>query len=373
MKIVEGVGFEINYSNNLACYTYNGIYKHLFIKNEEYNNWYNLVNKTVSKKHNTDLKGKIYLGKLSDLPRHKIKDYFISNNLNKTSKLEQAGTIVLNKKYLIDFEEILNINSQQNVYYKLEKYKIYSFYNSNDKNFIRNELLKGYKNHHPKYMDDENIPFIIKIKESDDIKNIPLDLRNFISNKKYEEYYVKIIYRENTIIELINITFLLKTHPEINIIFDEDLLLLLNDEGLTLDNEYLETLDNMFESKSQDNINLALEMLSNINIKQYSFQIALLLNKHKDIFIHGSGLSLKHNRSFKSILEYFKVKNIKFNDDWRLFIVSLYKEYQNNPEYVKILNEFIKQNLNKHLKDFYSPDKNKHFIEIIDNDFKFNI
>ena len=370
MKIVEGVGYEINYSNNLVCYTYSNIYKHLFIKNEE---WFNFINKIISQKHNTDLKGKIHLGKLSDLPRHKIKDYFINNNLNKTSKLEQAGTIVLNKKYLIDFKKTLDINNQQNTYHKLEKYKIYSFYNSNDKNFIIDQLLKGYKNNHLKYMNDENVPFIIRIKESDNIKNLPLDVRNFISDKKYEECYVKIIYRENTIIDLINTTLLLKTHPETNIVFDEDLLLLLNDEGLTLDDEYLETLNNMFESKSQDNINLALEMLSNINIKQHSFQIALLLNKHKDIFIHGSGLSLKHNRSFKSILGYFKVKNIEFNEDWRSFIVSLYKEYQNNPEYVKILNEFVKQNLNKYLKDFYSPNENKHFIEITNTDFKFNI
>ena len=36
------------------------------------------------------LNGKVYLGKLSSLPRHKIKDYFKENNVSKTSRLDQS-------------------------------------------------------------------------------------------------------------------------------------------------------------------------------------------------------------------------------------------------------------------------------------------
>ena len=50
----------------------------------------------------------------------------------------------------------------------------------------------------------------------------------------------------------------------INILFDEDFLTDLNADGIELDNDYLATLSSMFESREQANINLALEMLSNI-------------------------------------------------------------------------------------------------------------
>jgi hypothetical protein len=116
----------------------------------------------------------------------------------------------------------------------------------------------------------------------------------------------------------------------------------------------------MFESKSQDNINLALEMLSNVNIEKYSLTIALFLNKHKNIFAWGSGLSLTQNNSFKSTIKYFKSKNINFESDWRFFSTNLYKLHKDNPENITIITDFVQQNINQYLKE-YNP---KDFMEI---------
>ena len=151
-------------------------------------------------------------------------------------------------------------------------------------------------------------------------------------------------------------------NPHVNIIFDEDLIEVINEDGFELDDDYLSTLDSMFESESQDNINLALEMLSNVNIEKNSLTIALFLNKHKNIFSWGSGLSITKNNSFKSTLKYFKSKNINFESDWRIFSTNLLKLHKDNPKNVDIIKDFTLQNINMYLKQFGSDGKG--FIEL---------
>jgi hypothetical protein len=113
-------------------------------------------------------------------------------------------------------------------------------------------------------------------------------------------------------------------------------------------------------------------MISNINIEKHSLTIALFLNKHKDIFSWGSGLSLKHNKSFKSIIKYFESKNINFNyEDWIRFSLNLYKLHKDNPENVRIIQNFMKQNINGYLKS--NIGSNESYIELNNIDFKFNI
>ena len=93
-------------------------------------------------------------------------------------------------------------------------------------------------------------------------------------------------------------------------------------------------------------------MLSNVNIEKNSLTIALFLNKHKNTFSWGSGLSITKNNSFKSTLKYFKSKNINFDHDWRSFSANLYKLHKNNPKNLEIINNFIQQNINQYLKEF---------------------
>ena len=107
----------------------------------------------------------------------------------------------------------------------------------------------------------------------------------------------------------------------------------------------------MFESREQDNINMALEMLSNIDIEKHLLIISLFLNKHNEKFNWGSGLTMNNNRSFKSILEYIKSKDIDCFSDWRVFTAGLFKNFQNDPESLVVITEFIKQNLNNILND----------------------
>jgi len=191
-------------------------------------------------------------------------------------------------------------------------------------------------------------------------------LTSFLQNKTPETLYIKDLCRENNIIEIFSYIEYIFKNPHVNIIFDEDLIGVINEDGFELDDDYLSTLDNMFESKSQDNINLALEMLSNVNIEKYSLTIALFLNKHINKFSWGSGLSIKHNNSFKSTLKYFESKNINFESDWRIFSTNLLKLYKDNPKNVNIIKDFIQQNINLYLKQFSSDGKG--FIELANFD-----
>jgi len=321
----------------------------LLLTKNEYKLYNELVTKLLNKPVDTTLGKKVYLGKLSNLPRHKMKDFFTENKVSKTSKVDQSTTIVINKSHLIDFNKMFNSGTS---FHLLKPTKIYTFESSQDNDFITRHA-KTYS----KFQD--NLPHIILVNDNNKSKLTP-KLVNFLNDKENYDGYYKNLYREKNIAELyFYLEYLLK-NPNVNVVFDEDLMAPLNQEGFELDEEYLTTLDGMFESKSQDNINLALEMLSNVNIEKHSLTIALFLNKHKNIFSWGSGLSITNNNSFKSTIKYFKSKNINFESDWRSFSTNLYKLHKDNPENITIITDFVQQNINQYLKVFNPND----FMEI---------
>lgn len=337
------------------CFLYHN-YNHsndgniFFTKNEKIN-YENLIKALLSQKIDTTLTGKVYLGKLSSLPRHKIKDYFKENKVNKTSRLDQSDTIILNKEYLIEFNKMFESASS---WYRLKPCKAYKFESEQDKNYIES-VSKSY--YHGNIIFNDS--FIIMTTEESKNRITP-KLVNFLQDKKSEDLYYKSLYREKSLVEVHNYLEYIWKNPHVKVIFDENIMEPLNEDGFELDEEYLTTLDGMFESKSQDNINLALEMLSNVNIEKNSLTIALFLNKHRNKFSWGSGLSITKNNSFKSTLKYFKSKDINFESDWRSFSANLYKLHKDNPKNLEIINEFIQQNINQYLKEF----SNKQYIEV---------
>jgi len=321
----------------------------LLLTENEYKNLNGLVTKLLNKPVDTTLGKKVYLGKLSNLPRHKMKDFFIENKVSKTSRVDQSDTIVIHKSHLVEFDKMF---SSGLAYNKLKATKIYTFKTSQDNDFIT-RYARTYS------MSQSDLPYIVLVNDNNKSKLTP-KLVNFLSDKDNYDGYYRNLYREKNLIELYSYLEYLLKNPHVNVIFDEDLMAPLNQEGFELDEEYLTTLDGMFESKSQDNINLALEMLSNVNIEKHSLTIALFLNKHKKKFAWGSGLSITQNNSFKSTIKYFKSKNINFESDWRSFSTNLYKLHKNNPENVAILKDFVQQNINQYLKEFNPKD----FMEI---------
>jgi hypothetical protein len=336
MGIVKSRSLRPNTSNKdiFIYYGHKSYDSFIILDKSEYKIYKEFTRTLLDKPHDMKFGEKIYLSKTSNISRHKIKEYFHTNKLNKTSKLNQSNTIILSKQHLQELDDILNT--------KISLKEIY-FFELKD-----NDYIIKHTTCYDKSDLNDGIPFCLII---DKPHNVTTEVKEFLQDKNSKELYVKQLYRQNNIIEIFSyIEYVLK-NPHVNIIFDEDLIEVINGDGFELDNDYLSTLDDMFNSKSQDNINLALEMLSNVNIEKHSLTIALFLNKHKNKFIWGSGLSITRNSSFKSIIKYFKSKNINFELDWRSFSINLYKLHKDNPENLKIIQEFIHQNINMYLRE----------------------
>jgi hypothetical protein len=347
--ITEDLQFSLNTnSRTQELFNYNSgwnSYQHIEWTPEEYAIYQNKIQKLLSQPKSSKLGKRIYLGRLSSLPRHRIKEYFKSNGIEKTSKISYADSIIMNKEYIIDFNTNFDPNKRWGGFYEARKYSIKT--EDELKLIFKYTDCKGdrYSEAINQFNNGKKASIIV---EKENYYHINTVLNNF----SYTTLYMKKLYREANVIELIEYLELLKKYPNIQVVYDEDLLKPLNKDGIKLDEDYLKTLNSMFESKNQDNINLALEMLSNVSIEDNSLTIALFLNKHYPLFSWGSGLTIKNNISFKSILKYLKSQKIDYEKDWRLFSTALYKIHKNNPESVLIIKDFVKQNLNTYLSEW---------------------
>jgi hypothetical protein len=70
----------------------------LLLTKNEYKLYNELVTKLLNKPVDTTLGKKVYLGKLSNLPRHKMKDFFTENHL-KYTKISQADQYLFEKLF----------------------------------------------------------------------------------------------------------------------------------------------------------------------------------------------------------------------------------------------------------------------------------
>lgn len=349
MKLKEFCVIEKDYfdANKLTLHNRHGGKSYYLTQNEK-DFYIGGIKKIINKPKNNKLNGKIYLGRLSDLPRHKVKEAFLNSPHSKTSRIEQAGTIILNKNLLT---ELLGILERL----EMDKYLYFTKKNENLSNFIINRMKSEYviSDFKPKYRHND------LLYKTSPLQNYGSMFRGF--GWEYFELYELYLYRKNRIVEAIEFIEFYNKNPKASIIFDDEFLVETNKkDSVDLDESYLEVLDNMFESKDQANINLALEMLSNIDIEKYHLTIALFLNKHIEKFEWGSGLSLKKCKSFKSIEEYFKNKKIFYNKDWREFSLGLYNNAKTKEE-IDLIKNFIIQNLNLYLKE-----KNKGELSIKD-------
>ena len=103
---------------------------------EEIKEYNILINNIIKKSPTIVIKDKVYLGVLSDIPRHKIKDYLSSHNASKTSKLNYASTIILNKLYLKELQKIFKDFTYREIYKITDK---------EDLDYIQNDINEGNK------------------------------------------------------------------------------------------------------------------------------------------------------------------------------------------------------------------------------------
>ena len=314
----------------------------------------NLIYSNEGKGH---MIGPVYVGKGSNIPRHKIKEFFKEKNIKKTSLIETSNTIVFDKqviKQLVDHytgEEtktaIIPYTQQIFDYIKNDYSLALKQIVTNNKWAINN--LKGKLEEMTKLFESK-VNILIK---EDEYDNYPLDFKKVIGDITFTKTIAVITYRTKNISELWETIEYYLTNPHGNIIWDDILLDSLNSDGLDMDDNYIDILYSMFDSKEPDNIKLALEMLSNVNLEKYGLTVALLLNKYKMTFEWGNGNT--GSQALKTLSLYFKNKGIDWKSDYRRFSAGLFNFYKNDEESTKIIKKFFMDSLNNYLefdKDF---------------------
>jgi len=337
-------------SNKLRYTYWEGASDVIMFTEQERTNYLTFLDSIINQPKNIDLPGKTYTGKLSNVPRHKLKEYFETTNGKKTSRVEQCDNIIVNKSYITElYKHIKNLSLES--YFKIEQtpenYQLLKAITpDSDKTGYNNSKDSLLPKDRMKFTNEDHL-FI----HNDFYNQNPIshELKEFIFKQtSLELYRCKEIWGGSLIDTYSLLEYIFK-NPNIKITFDDDILEILNSDGIELDKDYLTTLDSMFDSKDQGNIDMALEMLSNVNIEKDSLKIALLLNKHIDKFNWGSGKSINNHRSFKSIIKYYNTKNINFRDDWVKFSLNLYKTHQNNEESKEIITNYVKDKINRML------------------------
>jgi len=321
-----------------------------------------------SNKGNGNLVGPVYIGKGSNIPRHKIKEFFKENSLKKTSLIEKSNCVVFDKQVI---KQLIH-------YYKGEEVKtaVIPFtqkifdYIENDYSLILKQKNNKNNTYHIKYLNDKlkeitavfekKVDILIK---QDTYNDFPLDFKKVIGDITFTKTIAVNNYRTKNVSELWETIECYLTNPHGNIIWDDVLLESLNSDGLDMDDEYIEVLYSMFDSKEQDNIKLALEMLSNVNLEKHGLTVALLLNKYNNVFTWGSGNT--GSQALKTLILYFKNKGIDWKADYRKFSTGLFSFYKNDEESIKIIKKFFIDSLNNYL------DLDKDFnIQLSNIDFK---
>ena len=161
------------------------------------------------------------------------------------------------------------------------------------------------------------------------------------------------LYREARISDLVSLLY--KRQKDIlsgncKIIFDEDLFVELNKEGIELDEEYLQVLRDMLFSEDKSNVKLGFEMMSNLVVTQpMLLSVSFLLNE----LIHTTNFRPSYytssNSNLKSLLKVLKTKGIYWERDWKTFGTGLRLNFKEGNEGA-IVKKFLLDNINREFK-----------------------
>lgn len=313
--------------------------KSLVLTDQEREDYIKQLKTILSQPKNLNFGKAVYTGNLSSIPRFKFKEYITVNKIKRTSRQEQCDSMVIDKTFLTTTLRFFEKLTKSNIIRNIQDIEIYD-------GFINYWQQNPHRNPNVKYTQQNTL-----IKLPDNINDISnKNLKYLIQNSYVEQKYFDLLYREKNTENVIMLLDFLKKRPNISIIFDEHLLETLNADGLDLDNEYVDILENMFKSGQNDNVKLAIEMLSNINLNEKNaLTIALILNKYQDVFTHGSGVTPSSMSSFKTIDKYYKSRGIVWKTSWTKFSAGLYNNYRHNPETKQIVEQFIMSNINESL------------------------
>jgi hypothetical protein len=268
--------------------------------------------------------------------------------LRKTNNINKADIVILNRKSVNDVLEWLGSNRRKPI--SSSKLAVIDYNqklidtiisidppsNSDDSYSFKSLIERANRN--------GKISHIVIYEE--DYNNFPTSIKNIIGDIDFQNLYEVNTYRTNNQEQVFNVVReCIKLNK--NFVWDNYVLEQINNDGIDLDEDYLNTLKGMFESKDKDNVLLALEMLSNVNINKHGLQIAMLLNQYRGYFSWGNGIN---SQAYKTLNNYFTNKKILWKEDFRIFLAGLYNNYSDDPQSKLYIENFLKDSINDVLR-----------------------
>jgi hypothetical protein len=328
------------YKGNGYFYTGWGSSDKIFYDKETLEDHKSKINAILNNSGNGEIGKVLYVGKGSNIPRHKVKAFIEENKIRKTSIIENSDTIFFDKKTIGDVYKWLKCKETKVAIVPFTKGLLNIIQTTNSSTNQTNYLKQ--------YTDYFNGKYDLVI-YYDEYNNYPLLFQQALGNLDWKDLYEQDAYRTKNIEDIFNTLLYYFKNPHGNIIWDDAILEKFNSDGIDLDDDYISTLDSMFSSREPDNIRLAIEMMSNVNLNKFGLTIALLLNKYKEAMNWGNGNT--GSQAYKTLDRYFKNKGINWKYDFRTFSAGLYKNYSHDNEAKKTIEHFVLGNINNFLSE----------------------
>jgi len=308
--------------------------------------------KLITKTESTKIEPKdiIYATKASDIPRFKLKEFIKDNKLKKTSRVKMASVFIMNKGYFFDLVKRLKYDEH---YFINEKYASNNYVDILGTTSRRdgNMLTTLFANYNDKdtFMYVENRPNDLK----DTFKKNTNSEAMFNDNVHLTKGTIFDVYREAKMIDLLtlicdNVSNII--NGKVRVIFDEDLFVTLNKEGIELDDEYLQTLRDMLFSKDDANVKLGFEMMSNLVVNSHMLlSTSFLLNELVHTTKFRPSYYTNNNTNLKALLKVLKTKGIAWERDWKTFGTGLRNNFKTGVE-GDVVKKFLLDNINREFK-----------------------
>lgn len=303
-------------------------------------------------KHTIGNKDIVYVSRASEIPRFKLKEFIKDNNLKKTSRYGKANTIIINRGYFNDLLKNLVYSEYEffNGDYVEENYKKWFCGGNWNGSKVLEIIESGADKNYVCLIDHEKHAYQDTMKNLN--KNIT-SLNEYNNNTRKEKGILINLYRETRLRELMEMLVSVSKKIEngtIKIIFDEELFVDLNKEGIELDDEYFQTLRDMLFSSDEANVKLGFEMMSNLVLNQPTLlSIAFLLNELIHTTRFRPSYYSNNNSNLKSLLKLFKTKKIHWDKDWKTFGTGLRLNFKEGKE-GEIVKKFLLDNINREFK-----------------------
>jgi len=300
----------------------------------------------LKKTTNITLKGKVYVSPTCNIPRDKLKAYFKENNLERTTRLYLADTVLLDLPALDMVMQKLNSKYSWEEGYLIESKEIKPHLES---------LKQAYSN---KSWFQDHVEGVINELRDNDHKAFIIT-SNAYSNIKthHSEKFILTNFPEGTKTSIIRnradafdkVVNLIKTlhSTKLPLVFDSVISENMTSDGIELDKDIEEQIIQLMETNDIDNIKMAIEIMSNFDLEKSLLNVANIFNTYGEILRKTSYFQ---KTSHKQIDSYLRSKKIHWKGERLDFLNTLFVHFQDQPEQLSKVKGFIQSYLQNHIK-----------------------